>query len=659
MGLLLIACKTIQPKGSLSSQGSEGGLKTLDPNGCASLYDRTVNIPSVDPATLTLSNVQVSPVEMVASSGLYLPKLVVQTHPNADVSYYKMCNPNVAPSVGCVDGVVLDPVPGGTGFVEAYVYTLPSNAALYGVEISACVRQDRVSTQGTGTQVIRPTQYPDLELFCGPAFSSAPYMQVAFPNSTLSSELKALNVQDVEVNNRLYAMVRAIQTYATANHGSQSQLAALAATFAQYREDIFPLVKSSLLTQALQSASVDPSAGAGSLGLAESTTIAGCVTNGQLLEAIEGATGTFSPVELSTATPTTTPPPTVVATAPVSSSPAPETGEPVPGTAVTSEPSSGSQVSVDLQVQPSDIPASVNIVQLVVNSSVDSFPLPSDSADSHMDASSDATASDATGSTASIVTTPSDTTTTPSDTTTTPSDTTTTPSSGLAATGSGGSNTGAIAGGVIGGVIGVLAVAVVGYVWYQRSRSTGSVGSYAIGAPENVTRGGLTAGGVAPVPRENMFEYLNSKYTKGLTYVGLSPEIYSPRVGGESPTLSPPTEFADEVPRSQNARRSSISSVSSWELSLDSIPDPPRIRAQTLPVNSKLPVIEEIPRLRTTSLPRGFGIRLRLASTPEQVFLAQFAALTQDFLTARTQYLAMMQQLVTYLASLSKPIMTK
>jgi len=296
--LLLFACKTTRHGGGAGTS-AQGGIQNLDPNACAALYDKTEDAPPVDPSTLTLSNATVTPVQMKAGSSLSIPHITVQANPDADVTYYQLCNPGLPASKGCYDGVLLTPVPNQVGYYGSYVYNLAPTAASYHVTVAACVRQDRVSAQGSGTQVIHPLQYPDLELFCGPSLSlSLPYNQAPFPDSVLAEKLEALDAQNVVVNQALYAMIHTAKTYGASAGASQSQLAGFAATFAQDRESLFPLLKSTILDNAIQVAQTAPGGGAGgSLGLAGSTVTPHCVTNGQLAQAIAGATGTVSTLD--------------------------------------------------------------------------------------------------------------------------------------------------------------------------------------------------------------------------------------------------------------------------------------------------------------------------------------------------------------------------
>jgi len=292
--LLLFACKPTKHGGTNSS--AQAGLAPSDPAACTAFYDKAGDAPPVDSSTLTLSAVEVTPAQIVEGSSLSLPQIMVKANPNADLTYYKLCNSNLPKESGCIDGLVLMPMATQPGFYGTYIYTMPATAAMYDVTAAACVRADRVSTQGPGAQVIHPTQYPDLELFCGPNFSvPIPYSQPAFPDSMLAQKLQTLDAQNVVVNQALYALLNAAQSYGASADAAQNQVAGLAALLAQDREGAFPLLKSSLLEKALQAAaqtteagtasSADPSAGLNLAGSGASP----CVTNAQVVQAVLNA----------------------------------------------------------------------------------------------------------------------------------------------------------------------------------------------------------------------------------------------------------------------------------------------------------------------------------------------------------------------------------
>ena len=300
---LFSACKTSSHDTSGSQQAAAASQALPSPNACANFYAQTMT-SLVDPATLTLANAQVSATQVGTKDALYIPKILVEADPKADLTYYEACNP----TQGCFDGLILMPTSDQSGWYGTYEYRLPAEISPYTIAVQACVRADRLLPEKSGT-VVHPTRYPDLELHCGSPFHGEDgdllvYQQQLFPDSLLASKFLALDSENVVVTTKLYAMMNAIQAYTKQNPSSSpsSQLAGIISNLAQEREALFPLAKSTLMDQALQAVQMQDAQTGLALAMGPMPPPY-CITNAQAFQAMLAATGTLTrlPAESSAA----------------------------------------------------------------------------------------------------------------------------------------------------------------------------------------------------------------------------------------------------------------------------------------------------------------------------------------------------------------------
>ena len=278
---VLCACTKSKPSSTSPppTHAASSLVQSSNPNACAQLA-LAGTAPLLDPSTLKIPSAQVNPVRIDTTSSLYIPEILAQADPNADLTYYNACNP----TQGCFDGLILMPMTGKAGWYGTFEYRLQADTAPYQVKVQGCVRADRVQPGTTGI-VIHPTRYPDIELHCGPTYLGANgaglvYQQSPFPNSVLAGKLLALDAQDVVVDNTLYAMESAVQTFVQQNGAAGDQFTALLSQVALAREGLFPLAKSTFMDQLLQEAQTNTSNA--SLSLAGNTSSTGCATNADL-----------------------------------------------------------------------------------------------------------------------------------------------------------------------------------------------------------------------------------------------------------------------------------------------------------------------------------------------------------------------------------------
>jgi len=242
----------------------------------------------VDPGTLTLNGGEITPIQVESTSAFSLPRIIIAPDPNADVTYYQLCDINVTNSSACLDGLIFLPIQNQTGFYGSYIYSLPQAPTTYRVSASACVRADRVSNQGEKTTIVHPSQYSNLTLYCGPsvAFPTA-YLQQPAPNEALAQQFRTLHMNQIEMITQFYSLLDMVYSFVSKNSSTKDQLNSLAGTFLAQRENLWVWFTSSLWDQLTLASQTTPSSfqekNRETLPLAPS-----CIRNQQWLEAITG-----------------------------------------------------------------------------------------------------------------------------------------------------------------------------------------------------------------------------------------------------------------------------------------------------------------------------------------------------------------------------------
>lgn len=500
---------------------------------------------------------------------------MAQADPNGDVIYYEACNP----TTGCFDGVIRTPVADKPGWVGSYEYRLVPDAAPYQVSLQSCVRVDRV-LDGTTGLVVRPTRFRDVELHCGPLYvgkngGNLVYQQQPFPDSVLADKLHAMDAQDAVVDSKLEALFTAAQTYAKQNSLDSNQLAGIAATIGQERDNIYPLAKSSLTDQILQVAQSNVEHAGLSLAGA---TGPHCVTNQQVAQAVQAATGTLTPL----------PPQSEGANAAAAAAPKAQQQQDIAAAVLATQ-----QVIASVGGDPSPPPPVVASPPVVTPSPV----------------------TPTTPDTSAVPVTPTTSDTSAEGGTTT---TTTTNHDG------GGLSKGAIAGAVIGSVVGALVVvAAIGVV--VRRQSGKSPARRAVVAFENPLYGNNPSSRTL-----GDFHSLYGPVSSNLHYEAPSTTSkVSATYGYGEPSVYRPVEAAHRV-------------------------DQTKVKNLSLRSNGYIEVEGENPAyVKVEGTAEGtiakFGRVHLLAASPEQTFLAQLETLTNDFLSARQAYLALVADLGAYL----------
>lgn len=582
------------------------------PNACASYFDPNA-APPVDPSTLVITAAQVSAVRVDKSSALYLPKMLAQADPNGDAIYYEACNP----TKGCFDGVIRTPVADKPGWVGTYEYRLVPDSAPYQISLQSCVRVDRV-LEGKMGIVVHPTRFRDLELHCGPVYvgqngGNLVYQQQPFPDSVLADKLHAMDAQDAVVDSKLEALFTAAQTYAKQNALNSNQLAGIAATIGQERDSIYPLAKSSLTDQILQVAQRNVE----HAGLSLADAIGPhCVTNQQVAQAVQAATGTLTPL----------PPQSEGATAAAAAAATAQQQQDVEVAVLATQ-----QVIASVGGDPSAQPPVVVLPPVVPGDQPPVVqpppPDPGPAAPVEQPLIPDPTPDS--GSTQPPVSTPDPGAgegggTTPTTT-----------------SGGGGPSTGAIVGAVIGSVVGaIVVVATIGVIVARRVRIApllaGSSGSNA-SVFEKPIYG--DAGGFS-----NPIMY--GEYIQPPAYAYDSEAVlYEPH----SETARPYQPLNEPPPKYSVANQGRVvshlntGSLKSGSLEIGDVNIASDLHAEAAGV------VPGETEFKVDTLSKvGKGIHA-LAASPEQTFLTQLATLTNDFLSARQAYLALVSDLGAYL----------